>query len=77
MAQGQSTKIIEIIKRSLLIRREFIDNLLDRIHFTIKMIWWAGLAPWVVELEGIRTLLLELVGVPCDLRRPTLDSGFG
>ena len=30
--------------------REFvIDNLLVRIHFTIEMIWWTGLAPWEFE----------------------------
>ena len=30
--------------------REFlIDNLLARIHFTIVMIWWTGLAPWEFE----------------------------
>jgi len=27
--------------------REFIDNLLVRIHFVVVMIWWTGLAPWV------------------------------
>jgi len=27
-------------------REFFIDNLLVRIHFIIKMIWWTGLAPW-------------------------------
>ena len=27
-------------------REFFIDNLLVRIHFTIEMIWWTGLAPW-------------------------------
>jgi len=26
-------------------REFFIDNLLVRIHFIIKMIWWTGLAP--------------------------------
>jgi len=30
-------------------REFFIDNLLDRIHFIIVMIWWTGLAPWVFE----------------------------
>ena len=30
--------------------REFlIDNLLVRIHFSIEMIWWTGLAPWEFE----------------------------
>jgi len=33
-----------------LIEREFfIDNLLVRIHFTIVMIRWTGLAPWQFE----------------------------
>jgi len=27
-------------------RELFIDNLLVRIHFTIVMIRWTGLAPW-------------------------------
>ena len=27
----------------------FIDNLLVRIHFTIVMIRWTGLAPWEFE----------------------------
>jgi hypothetical protein len=25
-------------------RELFVDNLLDRIHFIIEMIWWTGLA---------------------------------
>ena len=27
----------------------FIDNLLDRIHLIIVMIWWTDLAPWEFE----------------------------
>jgi len=28
------------------VHRDFgVDNLLVRIHFTIEMIWWTGLAP--------------------------------
>jgi len=30
-------------------REFFIDNLLARIHFSIVMIRWTGLAPWVFE----------------------------
>ena len=30
-------------------REFFIDNLLVRIHFIIKMIRWTGLAPWEFE----------------------------
>ena len=30
-------------------REFFIDNLLVRIHLTIEMIWWTGLAPWEFE----------------------------
>ena len=37
---------------SLLLQREssFIDNLVVRIHYTIVMVKWTGLAPW--EFEG-------------------------
>ena len=35
--------------RHSLERDFFIDNLLIRIHFSIVMIRWTGLAPWVYE----------------------------
>ena len=31
-------------------RAFFSDDLLVRIHFIIKMIWWTGLAPWELHL---------------------------
>ena len=34
------------------LRRErdfFVENLLGRVHYIIKMIWWTGLAPWVFK----------------------------
>ena len=58
--------------------REFlIDNLLVRIHFTIVIIWWTGLAPRKFELPflgsftstfplWIKTLSIDLV--VCDAR---------
>jgi len=56
----------------LAIEREFfIDNLLVRIHFTIVMIWWTGLAPWDLEFPfpGIlaSTLLLSIHPQPSTL----------
>ena len=51
--------------------REFIvDNLLVRIHFTIVMIWWTGLAPWEFEhlFSGSHT--------PIYLPRTVKDSGL-
>ena len=36
-------------ERGLAEREFFIDNLLDRIHFIIVMVWWTGLAPWEFE----------------------------
>ena len=38
-------------------REFFIDNLLVRIHSTIVMIGWTGLAPWEFEFPFRRTLL--------------------
>ena len=35
----------------------FIDNLLVRIHFTIEMIWWTGLAPWEFEFPLTDSLI--------------------
>ena len=32
------------------------DNLLVRIHFIIKMIWWTGLAPWEFEFPFLGSL---------------------
>ena len=32
-------------------REFFIENLLDRIHFIIVMIWWTGLAPREFEVS--------------------------
>jgi len=58
-------------------RNVSIDNLLIRIHFIIKRIWWTGLAAWEVEFafslqvtatsaEGVQTnRLLWKAGVAC------------
>ena len=36
---------------AILPRREFIVNLLVRIHVIIVMIWWTGLAPWELKFS--------------------------
>ena len=56
-------------------REFFIDNLLVRIHFIIKMIWWTGLAPWECKFPFpgslISTFLLE-GPVTCEASSPVI-----
>ena len=40
----------------------FTDNLLVRIHFTIEMIWWTGLASWVFEFPFPGSLTSTFLG---------------
>ena len=40
----------------------FIDNLLVRIHFVVKMNWWTGLAPWVFEFPFPGSLISAFLG---------------
>ena len=42
----------------------FIDKLLVRIHVTIEMIWYTGLAPWEFELSFPGSLIATFA-VPC------------
>ena len=43
-------------------REFFFDNLLVRIHFTIEMIWWTGLAPWEFEFPFPGSLVSTFQG---------------
>ena len=64
--QGQCFKRTKVITATrspvsaewLLYQREFVsDNLLVRIHFIIKMIWWTGLAPSEFEFPSPGSLI--------------------
>jgi len=50
----------------------FIDNLLVRVHFTIVMIRWTGLAPW--EFEFFFQVALHL---PPNTRRAGEEITYG
>ena len=41
--------VLRLLPNACEVREFFIDNLLVRIHFTIVIIRWTGLAPWEFE----------------------------
>ena len=47
-------------------RESFVDNLLVRIHSTVEIKWWTGLAPWEFGFSFSGSLAYTFQ-VPCEM----------